>query len=163
MEKLEGRIRFWGIVIILPLLAFLLGVVPALGKWNTVCRQKRLARQATEKSGRGEVSAHTGRKGEKILSNGVILKILEKECYKNQIRVVGYSPCFTQRAGGRELYSGELVLEGGFIPLLKVVGFLQHQPGLRIVSLTYKTRKDPAAKVVKLGLTLCLQAVEDGN
>lgn len=161
MEHYRGRMALGGILVVLPLLVLGLGIIPTLGKWQLFRQQKMMAADLNMRQDRqqdkGEGWAGCG----PVLSNGLILKRLEGILTENGVSVVGYTPRFIRNAGAWDLYSGELELGGGFIPLLKVVACLQEkQSESHIVSLCYRASHDVAKKEIQLRLTVFLQVIE---
>lgn len=160
IEKYKGRVKFAGLLIVLPLLVLGSGVGPTLRAWRWYAGQKE--RLEKMKGNEEEfLEEDGGMTGGRVLSNGLILEQLRVVAGAAGVRVVGYTPYFTRQEGEWEVYSGELVLAGEYIPLLRVVHDLEKRGGPeKIVSACFRIVPEVNRREEELRLTLWLQAIE---
>lgn len=99
-----------------------------------------------------------------ILNNGVLLGQLERPIRNNEVKMVKYTPYLTREEGKLQVHTGELVLSGSFISLLKVMHYMEKEghPG-KIVSAGFRLFDDRAKKERQLRMTLVVQQLTMEN
>ena len=96
--------------------------------------------------------------GKQVLNNGVLLERIGKEVESNGVKIVKYTPYLTREEGKLLVHTGELVLSGNFVSLLRVMHRVEIDEGLgRIVSVGFRLFRDRAKKERQLRMTLVVQ------
>ncbi len=96
---------------------------------------------------------------EKILSGEAFVGELDAMSSREGFTIVNYIPSFLKSEAGVSLYSAKLQAKGRFIPLLKLVHFLEEKKGMRLSSLSF-LRRNENEDVVTLEMEL-IQLVKD--
>lgn len=93
-----------------------------------------------------------------LLDNGKILEYLHPLASANGVRVYKYTPCLTRESEHARIYTGELILSGDFIPLLRTADSLCRMlPALPLLSASFRLFRDVRMREEQLRLTLVFQ------
>lgn len=98
---------------------------------------------------------------ESYLSTGKILDVIASYTAGEKVSILRYTPCLTGSEGNFNLYTGTLVLSGGYTALLKTVSLIERSSlPLQVVSVDFHKQKQPKDKSEILLLTIILQQLE---
>ena len=152
-------IRLAGMVILLPLIAWLLGFRQTVAMW----REYRNRQTEVERLRLSDADKQTGLSQEgigyrQILNNGFLLERLSETAKENRVTTIKYRPYLTREEGKLRIYTGELMLSGGFISLLKVMHHIEQDKELgKIVCSEFEVIEDRTKKEKQLRMTLVIQ------
>ena len=160
----KGFLLLVGLIVIVPLVAWVFGFRQTVKLWReSNDRQEMVGRLSESCSGVGnELPGSVS--GKQILNNGVLLGQLERPIRNNEVKMVKYTPYLTREEGKLQVHTGELVLSGSFISLLKVMHYMEKEghPG-KIVSAGFRLFDDRAKKERQLRMTLVVQQLTIEN
>ena len=98
---------------------------------------------------------------ESYLSTGKILDVIASYTSGEKVSILRYTPYLTGSEGNFNLYTGTLVLSGGYTALLKTVSLIERSSlPLQVVSVDFHKQKQPKDKSEILLLTIVLQQLE---
>ena len=152
-------IRLAGMVILLPLIAWLLGFRQTVAMW----REYRNRQTEVERLRLSDADKQTGLSQEgigyrQILNNAFLLERLSETAKENRVTTIKYRPYLTREEGKLRIYTGELMLSGGFISLLKVMHHIEQDKELgKIVCSEFEVIEDRTKKEKQLRMTLVIQ------
>lgn len=149
--------RLFALIIVLPLLAWNLGVSRNINQWR-----KYRVEQSEVKLLESMENVHntSAKQHEDLLSNGDLLKVFFPEIEKNGLNVDLYIPYTTETRGNTLLRSAEIVLRGEFKSLLAAIHTLEQeitQVSLRSVEFT--TANNLRDRETQLRATLIVQQI----
>ena len=160
----KGFLQLIGLIVIVPLVAWGFGFRQTVKLWReSNDRQEMVGHLSESRSGVGnELPGSVS--GKQILNNGVLLGQLEQPIRDNEVKMVKYTPYLTREEGKLQVHTGELVLSGSFISLLKVMHYMEKEghPG-KIVSAGFRLFDDRAKKERQLRMTLVVQQLTMEN
>lgn len=94
------------------------------------------------------------------LSGGGLLELLERLGPDSSAEVVSYTPYLTREGDDFTLRTAEIVLSGGFVPLLRTLDAAERElSGCRLLSSGFKTLR--RGRQTSLLLTLVVQQLTD--
>ena len=98
---------------------------------------------------------------ESYLSTGKILDVVTSYIAGEKVSILRYTPCLTGSEGSFNLYTGTLVLSGGYSALVKTVSLIERSSlPLQVISVDFYKQKQPKNKSEILLLTIVLQQLE---
>lgn len=162
MEQLNlyaGMLKLTGLLVLLPLTGYMLAVSKTINMYYNLKAQERHAYSTPNKSNDSSEDTIVFSKDEDIKS-GAILKTLHKYMADNSNITDSYAPTLNYKSNGFSIYTGELILSGGFNNLTSLMGKLENEKrGYRIASVLYKTVSDSGKRSTKLQMTIIIQQV----
>ncbi len=155
----RGLLKLVGIVVMVPLVAWFFGFRQTVRLWRECeSRQETISRLSVNEPGKVTRLPENEVTGKQVLNNGVLLERIGKEVESNGVKIVKYTPYLTREEGRLLVYTGELVLSGNFVSLLRVMHRVEIDEGLgRIVSVGFRLFHDRAKKERQLRMTLVVQ------
>lgn len=164
-EQYRGRIQLAGMVMMVPLAAWFFGFRRTAEVWSDCrARQARIEQLRMSEAGTPSVVPERRMGNVQVLNNGALLERISGVLKDNQVTLVKYVPYLTREEGMLQMYTGELVLAGGFIPLLKVMNAVeQPEHPEKMVSAGFQLRRDRGQKECQLRMTLVLQQLTMEN
>lgn len=95
-----------------------------------------------------------------LIAGGGLLDLLERLVPDSSVRVVSYTPYLTREGDDFTLRTAEIVLSGGFVPLLRTLGAAEREfSGCRLLSSGFKTLR--RGRRTSLQLSLVIQQLTD--
>lgn len=156
----RGRIKLLLLAVSFLLLAGYYGIYPFFRLWKEYKDLEQKVRYFSL-SLPEEAAVPEKAREEALVSNGLLLERLEKIITGNACRVVHYTPYLTCREQGADVYTGELLLTGRFVNLLRVLNYAEKNfPLCRFRSVVYSVETDRQSRKKQLYLTLWIQQVE---
>ena len=156
MKKSSGElIRLFMLLVVLPLAAWCLGVGPTIAQWRKYRAEQSEVQilEAKESAPKTSTELHKD-----LLNSGDLLKAVFPRIEKNGIHVDLYVPYRTGTRGAITLTSAEIVLRGGYIPLLKAISVLEHDfPEISLRSAEFASTNNPHEKKPQLRVSLIVQ------
>lgn len=169
MKKINGKIKLGVLLLAIPLLVWFAGLKTTVNLWMDCRNGKRLLEQLRFKEGEpanrrsiGEFADNADRPETAVswLDSGKLLEEIGAENTACGVNVVRYTPWLTREEKDIKIYTGELVLSGRFVPLLRVIRSVENRcRGSRIVSLAFQIQRDTRKKERRLYLTLFIQQI----
>lgn len=169
MKRINGKIRLGILLLSVPLLAWFTGVKSTVNLWMDCRGGKRLLEQLQLKEGEPEKpegttaftdNVHRPEMAVSWLDSGKLLEETGTEHTACGVKVIRYIPWLTREEKDIRVYTGELVLSGRFVPLLRLTRYLENRcRGCRIVSLAFRMQRDIHKKEHRLYLTLLIQQI----
>ncbi len=155
----RGLLKLVGIVVMVPLVAWFFGFHQTVRLWRECeLRQETISRLSVNEPGKVTRLPENEVTGKQVLNNGVLLERIGKEVESNGVKIVKYTPYLTREEGKLLVHTGELVLSGNFVSLLRVMHRVEIDEGLgRIVSVGFRLFRDRAKKERQLRMTLVVQ------
>lgn len=154
-----GMLKLMGLLVLLPLTGYMLAVNKTVAMYYNLKIQERLTYTIPNKSNGNSEDTMVFSKNEDIKS-GAVLKTLNKYTADNSTVTDSYTPTLNYKSNGFSIYTGELVLSGGFNSLTGLIGKLENEKReYRIASVQYKTVSDPRKHSTKLQVTIIIQQV----
>lgn len=161
----RGLLKLVGMIVMVPLVAWFFGFRQTVSIWRECkARQATIDRLSASESGSTTRLPGNEVTGKQVLNNGVILQRIEESVENNGVKIVKYTPYLTREEGRLRVHTGELVLSGSFVSLLRVMHCVETGEGLgRIVSTGFRLFRDRAKKERQLRMTLVIQQLTIEN
>ena len=161
----RGLLKLVGMIVTVPLVAWFFGFRQTVGIWRECkARQATIDRLSASESGSTTRLPGNEVTGKQVLNNGIILQRIEESVENNGVKIVKYTPYLTREEGRLRVHTGELVLSGSFVSLLRVMHHVETGEGLgRIVSTGFRLFRDRAKKERQLRMTLVIQQLTIDN
>ena len=157
--RYEGVVRLVLLLIVLPAAVYRLSLGRTVALWGEVCRAERTIAEAETAPVQPDTSAGMLDTVE-LISGGGLLDLLERLVPDSSVRIVSYTPYLTREGDDFTLRTAEIVLSGGFVPLLRTLGAAEREfSGCRLLSSGFKTLR--RGRRTSLQLTLVIQQLTD--
>ena len=156
-KEYGGLIRLLALFVIVPLLAYNLAVSRTVNQWRKYRADQSEIKLLERLDNAPQTSAilHND-----LLHSGDLLKIISADIEANNLSVDLYVPYLTETRGVATLRSAEIVLRGGFIPLLKTINALeQNVPQVSLRSLEFASANNLREREVQLRATIVVQQI----
>ncbi|MDR1755731.1 MAG: hypothetical protein LBR65_02065 [Culturomica sp.] len=160
MKRYIGHLKLAGWLVIAPLLVWQLTLKNTLSLQRE-CRRMEKELEQLQRTPENSPATLTLSGAGAAVSSGEILNRLRERIEKNRVTVERYTPFFTESEKEFEVYTGELVLSGAFIPLVRLLDFMEGEecPG-KVVSSHFRLETDRRSRAERLLLTVLVQEVE---
>lgn len=159
----QGILKLAVFLLLIPLIAWFFGFRRTYRLWQ----ESRIQQERLEylRSGEKDHSfVFSGLPEKQVLNDGALLEYLSDFIKRNSITIMKYTPCLTRKEGGLQLYTGELVLGGDFISLLKMIRYIELHPEYgQIVSTAFEAFTDRNMQKKQLKVTLIIQQLTRVN
>ena len=161
----RGLLKLVGMIVMVPLVAWFFGFCQTVSIWRECkARQATIDRLSASESGSPTRLPGNEVTGKQVLNNGIILQRIGESVENNGVKIVKYTPYLTREEGHLQVHTGELVLSGSFVSLLRVMHHVETGEGLgRIVSAGFRLFRDRAKKERQLRMTLVIQQLTIDN
>jgi len=94
------------------------------------------------------------------IRSGLLIERLLPAMEAAGVAVVKYSPCVTSSEGGLNIHTAELLLSGGFVPMVRVIDDLEKQlPGCKLVSVNFHSIRRQYNRPARLEASLVVQQI----
>jgi len=98
------------------------------------------------------------------IESGLLLQSLVPLTEKHRVAIENYTPYVSERQGKLTIRTAEVVLSGGYIPLLRVVDAMEAtQAGCRLISLSFHTVADRRTRTKELKAVLLIRQITQNN
>ena len=101
----------------LPAAVYRLSLGRTVALWGEVCRAERTLAETDSASIQPDTPAAM-LDTEELIAGGGLLELLERLDPDSSVRIVSYTPYLTRKGDDFTLRTAEIVLSGGFVPLL---------------------------------------------
>ncbi|WP_418679901.1 hypothetical protein [Alistipes ihumii] len=157
--KYEGVVRLVLLLVVLPAVVYRLSLERTVALWGEVRRAERtLAESATTPVQPATPVAMLDTV--ELIAGGGLLDLLERLDPDSSVRIVSYTPYLTREGDDFTLRTAEIVLSGGFVPLLRTLDAAERElSGCRLLSSEFKTIR--RGRQTSLQLTLVVQQLTD--
>ncbi len=92
-----------------------------------------------------------------------LLSVVAPLCQRHRVKLLSLPPARKETANNHPLATRTLLLEGGFLNLVRVLHALEYSPSVgRVVSVQYLAAEDPSGAVKELRAQVCLQQLLTG-
>lgn len=163
LQTYMGLLKIIGLLVIIPLLVYILAVSKTINAYQKLKTQERLlATVQIDRTGadRSDILIAAMEDGVKT---GAVIKSITKHMPSGDITTESYTPTLVYKGGDMEVYTGEIVLSGGFSGLTSLLNRIENDSrGYRIASVHYKTVSDPRNQNSRLMMTITLQQITKG-
>ena len=155
--KYEGVVRLVLLLVVLPAAVYRLSLGRTVALWGEVRRTERMrAAAAPVQPDASVVMLDTV----ELIAGGGLLELLERLDPDSSVRIVSYTPYLTRKGDDFTLCTAEIVLSGGFAPLLRTLDATERElSGCRLLSSEFKTIR--RGRQTSLLLTLVVQQLTD--
>ena len=159
LGKYEGVARLVLLLVVLPAAVYRLSLGRTVALWGEVCRAERTIAEADSASIQPDTPAAMLDTVE-LIAGGSLLELLERLGPDSSVRIVSYTPYLTREGDDFTLRTAEIVLSGGFVPLLRTLDAAERKlSGCRLLSSGFKTLR--RGRQTSLQLTLVVQQLTD--
>ena len=159
LGKYEGVARLALLLVVLPAAVYRLSLGRTGALWSEVCRTERTLAEAEATPVQPDASAAMLDTVE-LIAGGGLLELLERLDPDSSVRIVSYTPYLTRKGDDFTLRTAEIVLSGGFVPLLWTLDAAERElSGCRLLSSGFKTVR--RGRQTSLLLTLVVQQLTD--
>ena len=159
LGKYEGVARLALLLVVLPAAVYRLSLGRTVALWSEVCRTERTLAEAEATPVQPDASAAMLDTVE-LIAGGGLLELLERLDPDSSVRIVSYTPYLTRKGDDFTLRTAEIVLSGGFVPLLRILDATERElSGCRLLSSGFKTLR--RGRQTSLLLTLVVQQLTD--
>ena len=157
--KYEGVVRLLLLLVVLPAAVYRLSLGRTVALWGEVRRAERTLAEAESASVQPDMPAAMLDTVE-LIAGGGLLELLDRLDPDSSVRIVSYTPYLTREGDDFTLRTAEIVLSGGFVPLLRTLDAAERElPGCRLLSSGFKTLR--RGRQASLQLTLVIQQLTD--
>ena len=164
--KYEGMLKIAVLLIGVPLMIWWLGISQTTELNRMVKDTEKLISQAERGAAKAGGTGSQDRRpadnpqhGDDIYTGALLGKMMPI-LREYQVIAVNYTPYLLRKEDNMELYAGEVILAGRFIPLTEVLKAIEETPdGCRVISATYKAETDPRSRKRQLRLTIIFQQI----
>ena len=157
--KYEGVVRLVLLLVVLPAAVYRLSLGRTVALWSEVCRAERTLAEAESAPVQPETPAAMLDTVD-LSAGGGLLDLLERHDPDSSVRIVSYTPYLTRKGDDFTLRTAEIVLSGGFVPLLRTLDAAERElSGCRLLSSEFKTLR--RGRQTSLLLTLVVQQLTD--
>lgn len=159
LGRYEGIARLALLLVILPVAVYRLSLSRTLALWSEVREGERtIAEAEADLAQPAAISA--GLDTVELIAGGGLLDSLGRLAADAEVEVVRYTPYMTRRGDDFALRTAELVLSGGFAPLLRTLDRLERSlPGCRFLSTEFRTVR--RGRQTSLQMTLVVQQLTE--
>lgn len=159
MDLYTGIFKIVGILVLLPLTAYMLAMSKTVSMFHNLKAQEQLIYSTQNRSNDSPKRDILFNDNEDIKS-GSVIKILSKHMVDNTAMTDSYTPTLSYKSDGFTIYTGELILSGSFNSLTRLMDKLENEGrGYKIASVQYKTVNDVRTRSVKLQMIIIIQQV----
>lgn len=152
-----GLLKIMGLLLCIPFIGYLLTINKTVSMVRRLKAQEQLIYSIENKSNHSSEDNPVINDNEDVKS-GAIIKILSKCMIGENIVIDSYTPILNYESNGFSVYTGELILSGGFNELTSLMEKLEKgKRGYRITSVQYETVNDFKTNDVKLKMTIIIQ------
>ena len=153
--KYEGVVRLVLLLVVLPAAVYRLSLGRTVALWGEVRRTERMLAEAEAAPVQPDASVVMLDTVE-LIAGGGLLELLERRDPDS----VSYTPYLTRKGDDFTLCTAEIVLSGGFAPLLRTLDATERElSGCRLLSSEFKTIR--RGRQTSLLLTLVVQQLTD--
>ena len=157
--KYEGVVRLVLLLVELPAAESRFSLGPTDALWGEVRRTERMLAEAEAAPVQPDASVVMLDTVE-LIAGGGLLELLERLDPDSSVRIVSYTPYLTRKGDDFTLCTAEIVLSGGFAPLLRTLDATERElSGCRLLSSEFKTIR--RGRQTSLLLTLVVQQLTD--
>ena len=94
------------------------------------------------------------------IRSGLLIERLLPTMEAARVTVVKYSPCVTSFEGGLNIHTAELLISGGFVPMVRVIDNLEKRlPGCKLVSVNFRSIRRQYNRPARLEASLVVQQI----
>ena len=159
LGKYEGVARLALLLVVLPAVVYRLSLERTVALWGEVRRAERTLEEAEAAPVQPDTPAALLDTVE-LIAGGGLLELLERLGPDSSAEVVSYTPYRTREGDDFTLRTAEIVLSGGFVPLLRTLDATERElSGCRLLSSGFKTVR--RGRQTSLQLTLVVQQLTD--
>lgn len=159
LGKYEGVARLILLLVVLPAAVYRLSLGRTVALWSEVCRAERTLAEAESAPVQLDTPAAMLDTVE-LIAGGGLLELLERLDPDSSVRIVSYTPYLTREGDDFTLRTAEIVLSGGFVPLLRTLDATERElSGCRLLSSEFKTIR--RGRQTSLLLPLVVQQLTD--
>lgn len=157
--RYEGVVRLLLLLVVLPAAVYRLSLGRTVALWGEVRRAERTLAEAEAAPVQPDTPAAMLDTVE-LIAGGGLLELLERLGPDSSAEVVSYTPYRTREGDDFTLRTAEIVLSGGFVPLLRTLDAAERElSGCRLLSSGFKTVR--RGRQTSLQLTLIVQQLTD--
>ena len=157
--RYEGVVRLVLLLVVLPAVVYRLSLGRTVALWGEVRRAERTLAEAEAAPVQPDTSAAMLDTVE-LIAGGGLLELLERLGPDSSAEVVSYTPYLTREGDDFTLRTAEIVLSGGFVPLLRTLDAAERElSGCRLLSSGFKTVR--RGRQTSLQFTLIVQQLTD--
>lgn len=159
--KYEGVVRLVLLLVVLPAAVYRLSLGRTVALWSEVCRAERTLAEAESESAPVQPDTPAAMLDTvELIAGGGLLELLERLDPDSSVRIVSYTPYLTREGDDFTLCTAEIVLSGGFAPLLRTLDATERElSGCRLLSSEFKTIR--RGRQTSLQLTILVQQLTD--
>lgn len=154
-----GLLKIIGLLVISPLMIYILAVNKTVNMHQKVKTQEEILsvmQSDSIKSTGKDIWIETN----DDVKTGAVIKGITMHMPSGNITTESYTPTLIYKGGDMEVYTGEIVLAGGFNGLTSLLHRIENDSrAYRIASVHYKTVSDPRNQNSRLMMTVILQQV----
>ncbi|MCD8185088.1 MAG: hypothetical protein LUD68_01095 [Rikenellaceae bacterium] len=157
-----GLLKLAGLLIGLPLVVYGWGIARTLELHRTLRQQAVLLQSAHADTIAGALPERTENAETdfgRTVKTGELLHRISPWLEQFGVTAERYTPYRLQREQEGELYAGELLLSGEFIPLTRLLERMESRKEERIVSVSYQTVVLPQNRKKQLQMTVIFQQI----
>lgn len=159
LGRYEGIARLALLLVILPAAVYRLSLSRTLALWSEVREEQRTIAEAVADPAQ-PAAIPAALDTVELIARGGLLDSLGRLAADTGVEVVRYSPYRTREGDNFALRTAEIVLSGGFAPLIRTLDRLERSlPACRFLSTEFKTVR--RGRQSSLQLTILVQQLTD--
>ena len=165
LGRFKGLVYLGLLVVVAPFAAWKLAIGQTWHIWRETSRQAtELANLSSDISSvdGSSVFMAAGIASDTLeyIRSGLLIERLLPAMEAARVAVVKYSPFITTSEEGLNVHTAELLLSGGFVPMVRVVDNLENQlPGCKLVSVNFRSIRRQYNRPARLEASLVVQQI----
>lgn len=147
-KKYTGILKLGVLLLVMPLVVWGWGLRRTVDLWSNYTYVKKRLEQIPAKGLIRQSTDWADTSQGLLLPDGRLLEVMAADFRKRKIVVIGFTPFLAQEESGFALYTGELLLSGSYIPLVRSVYEMEKRySAVKIISADFQlyreNQKDP--------------------
>lgn len=154
-----GILKILGLLVFLPLTGYILTINKTVKMYRNLKMREQLTCSSQDNRSDSSENLMVFNSNEDV-KNGAVIKTLNEHIADSSIVTDSYVPMLNYQSNGFDIYTGEVILSGGFTSLTRLMEKLEKEKrGYRIASVQYRTVGDSQKRSIKLQMVILIQQV----
>lgn len=161
MKRFKGLIFLFLLLILLPLCVYQLALKKTISQYRLL-HQEKVELNDLQKQMKLSPTTTFEDYGDDLLQNGQLINLMSQNMTLNNVKIERYTPILHKEEGFFKEFTVEIVFEGQFISLIKLINELETKySSCKIASANFKIQKQRQQNKEKLYLTLWIQQLNN--
>lgn len=155
-----GKARLGFLLLLLPLTVWFCGWRKTVVLWQWYQQNEKKLQEIQLFPDTLKTPAYEQLSHRPLLRDGQLLERIRQIEESRTVTILNYVPWLTLEENGVQLYSAELTLAGGYIPMLKILAALEQEGKyVNVAAACFSTHTIPKNREKQLQLTLWIQQI----